>query len=274
MGSTRTHWWAGLVAIGTLAVAATIASGGAAPRLTVKGTETITVAEDFDSAVARCPAGKRLIAGGARLPNVEGPQFTQLAAGAPRNWRATGLNDSGSDVELTALARCGKLEGVRVRTDSATATDEVRVEATARCHQGERVVFGGFKLPQSLYDGAILDTLKLVRRGTAWKVGAFSFVNGGEMTAIAYCSKDAPRVRPAIDQVDAPANASVSATATCGDGRVVRFGGLRATVTSSDEYVLTTAFAPSGRRGWRVAATNGNDNDDGDLTAFAYCAKG
>jgi hypothetical protein len=257
MGSTRTQWWAGLVAIGTLAVAATIASGGAAPRLTVKGTETITVAEDFDSAVARCPAGKRLIAGG-----------------APRNWRATGLNDSGSDVELTGLARCGKLEGVQVRTASATATAKVRVEATARCHQGERVAFGGFKLPQSLYDAAILDTLKLVRRGTAWKVGAFSFVNGGEMTAIAYCSKDAPRVRPAIEQVDAPANASVSATATCGDGRVVRFGGLRATVTSSDEYVLTTAFAPSGRRGWRVAATNGNDNDDGDLTAFAYCAKG
>ena len=107
------------------------------------------------------------------------------------------------------------------------------------------------------------------RRG--WQVGAFNFAGSAPLTAIAYCSRHAPRTTTAEKSSTVDASSGARVRARCGRGKRVAFGGYSADV--NDAFVVLHGLERTSARAFRVSALNGTSTAAGDLTAYAYCAK-
>jgi hypothetical protein len=104
-------------------------------------------------------------------------------------------------------------------------------------------------------------------------VGAFNFTGEAPLTAIAYCSMHAPRTTTVEETVNVDPDGRGRVKATCAGGERLAFGGYKADVTHSRAFILLRGSEHTSARAWRVSARNGSQGA-GDLTAFAYCAKG
>lgn len=269
---------AAALVVGLLAIAALQADG----RLITK-TKTVTVPGDVGpdlavaSAKAKCPKGKRVVLGGFDVP-IDYPDttMTHLRTAGKRGWRAGIVNyGTPETTTLTSVAYCGGLQGVKTRKKAVALpeadTDEAPGTVTAKCHRGERLAFGGFDYDVTEDNNAYLSELrKKGKRG--WRVGALNFDGTAELTAIAYCSKHAPKTKTVSNVVTVDGGGEERLTAKCGASKRLAFGGYSADVTTNDPFVLLHGLRRTSARKWEVSARNDNGVSPGNLTAYAYCA--
>ncbi|HXF00561.1 MAG TPA: hypothetical protein VN458_09465 [Solirubrobacterales bacterium] len=235
------------------------------------------------SAKARCPEGKRVVLGGFEVSlRADDGYSTHLKLDGRRGWRAGAVNyDADERPTLTSIAYCSRLRGIKarehtVRIPKQGPTDSP-VTVTARCHPGEQLAFGGFDYDQGAVPGESSDAYVSELRRTGkhgWRVGAFNFAHSAPVTAIAYCSKHAPRTTTEKKTVTVESNDVARVKAKCGRDKRVAFGGYRADVTFNDAFVSLHGLERTSARVWKVSAFNTNGTDAGQLTAYAYCAGG
>ncbi len=271
---------------------AIVAVGGllalqAAGRL-IERTKSVTVPTDTGpggtaTATARCPKGTRVVLGGFKVPlDAADVSTTRLELGGERGWRAGAVNYDGDEKSvLTSIAYCGQLRGIKARERTvripAQGPNASPVTVVAHCRKGERLAFGGFEYGQGAAPGQSNDAYLSELRRTGkrgWRVGAFNFAGTAPLTAIAYCSRHAPRTTTAKETVTVAAPGKARVKASCARGERLAFGGYSADVTHSDAFVLLHELKRTDARTFEASARNGNSVGAGALTAYAYCAKG
>jgi hypothetical protein len=266
----------GLAALAVAGFAGFLALG-ADGRLTER-TATATVPPDSldTSADARCPKGKRVVLGGFDVAG-DDTYVTHLKREGKRHWLAGAKNYDGDETgTVAATAYCAKLKGIKVRTETvsvpAQGIGDAPVTVEAKCRRKERLAFGGFDITTTDDNDAYLSDLRRIgKRGGL--VGAFNFDSTAPLTAIAYCSKDAPKASTESETVTLAPSEDTQLTARCGRGERLAFGGFSGEVSVSDGFVVLKGLARTGGRGWRVTAREESSNFAGDLSAYAYCAK-
>jgi hypothetical protein len=131
--------------------------------------------------------------------------------------------------------------------------------AIARCPKGQQLITGGFQRTNFGSDGGDYVTESRAEGTNAWKVTGSAYIGsgttgGGELTAIAYCSKAKGPILTEVASTPVPVPAGMNAAATTPSCP----GSLRLT---------TTGFALDSRN----AFYGGNSlNDDGTTTANAF----
>lgn len=226
-------------------------------------------------AKAKCPSGMRPEALGVSTRTQEDVGVIGQRLSDSRTARAA-LNSFKSDaVKVTSIAYCDK-QAVTAKVRSKTATvgdstlNDQPASITASCKDDEHVMFGGFKQPEGDDD---LYLAGQYRSGQGWTTEIYNFEGPRKVTSYAYCSKDAPTLSTVGVSTSVPGGAKSVQKPACPSGKHVVSGGYKATVTNSDAFVLLRALQREGSKTWKVVTHNDNNNDAGDLTAFAYCAK-
>ena len=258
----------------------------AAGRL-IERTNSVTVPVDTGpggtaSATARCPEGKQVVLGGFKVPLGADDVFsTRLKLAGERGWRAGAVNyDADETSRLTSIAYCSRLKGLKTRERTVTipklGPNDPPATVAAECGGGERLAFGGFDYDQGAVPGDTNDAYLSEMRRTgkrAWQVGAFNFAGKARLTAIAYCSKNAPATTAAQKTVTLGPSGKARLEVRCTRDERLKFGGYKADVTNSDAFVILHGLERTSARVLRVSALNANSQDPGDLTAYAYCAR-
>lgn len=131
--------------------------------------------------------------------------------------------------------------------------------AIARCPKGQRLITGGFQRTNFGSDGGNYVTQSRAVGTNAWGVTGSAYIGsgttgGGELTAIAYCSKAKGPILTEIASTPVPVAAGTNATATTPSCP----GKLRLT---------TTGFALDSRNAFYAGSSL---NDDGTSTANAF----
>jgi hypothetical protein len=267
---------------------ATLAFAGIVTR-----TKTVQIAgQTKGSAAAKCPKGMAVVMGGFHntLAPDENPEA--LLTGLHRSlsgriWTDSATNDASEAANATSIAYCGRkrtLDPVTntVGVPSATGPSTLPTSVTAKCPRGQRVALGGVSTSIdpvfSLSSDAVY--LSQMRRTSkrSWKVSGLNLggnTSTAPLTAVAYCGK-APGATERSKTVSILNHGNRgSATAKCHRGEKLAFGGFKADVTETDEFVLLNGLVRTSKRKWRAQAVNANtDTEDrpGNLTAFAYCS--
>jgi hypothetical protein len=131
--------------------------------------------------------------------------------------------------------------------------------AIARCPKGQQLITGGFQRTNFASDGGNYVTESHAVGTNAWGVTGSAYIGsgttgGGELTAIAYCSKAKGPILTEVSSTPAPVGAGMSAAATTPDCP----GSLRLT---------TTGFSLDSRNAFYAGSSL---NDDGTTTANAF----
>jgi hypothetical protein len=147
------------------------------------------------SAVATCPPGNRLLAGGFQRTNFVtrgGNYVTESRAISDRAWQVSGAAFGNFGGELTAIAYCLRSGGPLVsEVDSETALplEESATTATPACPPGSNMVGGGFSTSPS---GPALVSSAYFDSGGAWSTTAFNeFGPNATLNAYGYCMTNA-----------------------------------------------------------------------------------
>jgi hypothetical protein len=147
------------------------------------------------SAVATCPPGNRLLAGGFQRTNFVtrgGNYVTESRAISDRAWQVSGSAFGNFGGELTAIAYCLRSGGPLVsEVDSETAlpVEESATTATPACPPGSNMVGGGFSTSPS---GPALVSSAYFDSGGAWSATAFNqFGPDATLSAYGYCMTNA-----------------------------------------------------------------------------------
>jgi hypothetical protein len=171
--------------------------------------------------------------------------------------------------------------GAKLKAESASVTvpvDELGTVA-AQCTKGTKAVSGGFESEfdsESTITSPFLEVNESRRDGRRrWETSAFNGgASAGDLTSFAYCRDQ--KLTRATDTVVAPVGDFVTATAKCPGGTKVISGGFEGspidTVGTTPVLYISESRRAS-KRTWEVSA-HSNGNEDGDLTAMAYCGKG
>jgi hypothetical protein len=155
------------------------------------------------SVTAKCPRGRRVALGGIAASFDPVPPFvgaevvpSAMKRTTQRGWKVSGLNlgsKSGAAGKLTAIAYCAKTAKTTERSKTVTIPSSgTPGSVTAKCHQGEKVAFGGFKADATTSDAFVLiDGLERVS-SRLWAANAINEGPGssapGDLTAFAYCT--------------------------------------------------------------------------------------
>ncbi len=131
--------------------------------------------------------------------------------------------------------------------------------AVARCPKGQQLITGGFQRTNFASDGGNYITESRAVGTNAWRVTGSAYIGsgttgGGELTAIAYCSKAKGAILTEVSSTPAPVGAGMNATATTPSCP----GNLRLT---------TTGFSLDSRNAFYAGSSL---NDDGTSTANAF----
>jgi hypothetical protein len=147
--------------------------------------------------------------------------------------------------------------------------------AIARCPKGQQLITGGFQRTNFASDGGNYITESRAVGTNAWKVTGSAYIGsgttgGGELTAIAYCSRSKRRILTEVSSAPAPVAQGANGTATSPKCP----GSLRLT---------TTGFALDNRNAFYAGSSvNGGDTTTANaygffgpanLTAYGYCQR-
>ncbi len=205
---------------------------------------------------------------------------THLKLAGGRGWAAGVVNyDADEPKTLTSIASCAaRPDGVEARERTvripAQSPGDPPATVDAKCHRGERLAFGGFDYDRSGEPGRSSDaSLSELRRvgGRGWRVGAFNSTGKAPLTAIAYCSEQAPRTTTAKETVAVEPSGRARVNARCHRGERLAFGGYSADV-GTEAAVMLHGLERTSARTWRVSARSTTETAAGKLTAYAYCA--
>jgi hypothetical protein len=147
--------------------------------------------------------------------------------------------------------------------------------ATARCPKGQYLITGGFQRTNFASDGGNYVTESHADGPSAWKVtgSAFTgsdFTGGGELTAIAYCSRAKGPILTEVPSSPAPVSAGQNASATtppCPAGLTLTTVGF----SLGDSRNAFYAGSSLNDDGTTTANAFGYFGPVDGLTAYAYC---
>jgi hypothetical protein len=235
-----------------------------------------------------CPGGTAPIGGGMQVNVAPGPDgegvyphsFERL--GAQRGFHISEVlydadHSSTTPRNVTIQSVCARGQVPQNPTPHKTVfirPDETK-SATARCPRGQYLIMGGFQRTNFASDGGNYITASHADGPSAWTVSGGAFIGtgttgGGELTAIAYCSKAKGPLLTEVPSSPAPVAANSNASATtqpCPAGM---------TLTS-------TGFSLGDARDAFYAGNSINDDNTttanafgyfgpaANLTAYAYC---
>src|SRR5262245_4627079 len=147
------------------------------------------------TAIATCPKGNRLLAGGFQRTNFVtrgGNYVTESRAATDRSWQVSGSAFGNFGGELTAIAYCLKAGSTLVsEVDSETALplNESATTTTPACPGGSSMVGGGFSTSPS---GSALVSSAYFDPSGGWSATAFNeFGPTATLSAHAYCMTNA-----------------------------------------------------------------------------------
>lgn len=147
------------------------------------------------TAVATCPRGNRLLAGGFQRTNFVtrgGNYVTESRAASDRSWQVSGSAFGNFGGELTAIAYCLRSGGPLVSEVSSDAALPVESSATATtpaCPPGSSMVAGGFTTSPS---GPALVSSAYFNPDGSWSATAFNeFGPTATLSARGYCMTNA-----------------------------------------------------------------------------------
>jgi hypothetical protein len=259
------------LAICAAGASAALAGGGATTKSATQSIPAGAMTTQVGAAKATCPKGSVPVPAG--LSTSKGAKSTVLGLSASgRTAKATLGNYADASRKITSIAYCAAAKGLKVRVGTNTTIDSVEIQhVTASCEEGERLLFGGFKLPKTT-DVYLAGLKKEAQK--RWTVAVLAFEPDEKITSFAYCSEHAPRTTTVSKSYTVPNNQTTSATPKCPKGKVAVGGGYESQVTVSDEFGLLRATKRAGSRGWKTTVRDDNgENRPPDVTAYAYCAE-
>ncbi len=285
--TTRKCLAAGLLALGTAALAPTAATASETPTITTVSASKVVRGPlgTIGAATARCPRGTRVLSGGydstfrsgALLPNAS-------TRSGPRTWRVSAyrVGGGGGNLKLTVYAKCGDFPALR------STSEKVNVPAPPghvalrtlrpRCPGDDFALSGGFKLtvpgrsnpngpPAAVVFGSRAE-------GHAWAVTATRLASSGssKLTAFAYCTPERPFKR-GISGVFPTSRRSRPHRLTpfCPRGMTAASGGFLAhyPMGAAMGIMFPVTSHPVGERRW--TSTGVPLNADAFFSAYAYC---
>ena len=180
-----------------------------------------------------------------------------------RDTRLGGRIGAGAILAAVALAVPSLAWGLKTRTATAPLLPG---KATAKCKDGERVVSGGFRLPD---EGQV--TISRAAKGQGWTATA-----DGEppLTVFAYCTAGQGVSRRSHSEiVPGPAGTQKTVAAHCGVNKSLVSGGYETVDADPGTHDLV-AFKSrrAGDRKWKVTVFNDSDTPS-RLRVFAYCLR-
>jgi hypothetical protein len=219
-----------------------------------------------------CPGGKYPIGGGmtaSPAPDADGEGIyphSYERLGAQRGFHISGVlfdptyaSTTPHDITIQALCARGQIPQNPTPHKTVFILPGQVKSAIARCPKGQQLITGGFQRTNFGSDGGDYVTESRAVGSNAWKVTGSAYIGsgttgGGELTAIAYCSKAKGPILTEVASTPVPVPAGMNAATTTPSCP----GSLRLT---------TTGFALDSRNAFYA----GNSlNDDGTTTANAF----
>jgi hypothetical protein len=233
-----------------------------------------------------CPGGRYPIGGGMTVSAPPGPDgegvyphsFERL--GAQRGFHISEVlfdsdwsSTAPRNITIQAICARGQIPQNPTPHKTVFILPGQTKSAIARCPSGQQLITGGFQRTNFASDGGNYVTESRAVGSRAWKVSGSAYIGsgttgGGELTAIAYCSRSSKRILTQVSSAPVPVaqGANASATTPSCPGRL---------------RLTTTGFALDSRNAFYA----GNSIDGGDkttanafgyfgpanLTAYAYC---
>jgi hypothetical protein len=181
----------------------------------------------------------------------------------------------GRVIAIAAAGLCAlpAVASASVRTETVAVGQVAVVSATAECPEGQRATGGGWQSTPTVPEDVQVYPMESRKVGQSkWTVmGAQNSPNpsvDASMTAIVYCSKNAPRTTQEKKQITLAGDSVSYANAKCAKGDDVQAGGFSApTNTSFNPFAAVSESYRSKDSVWRASGYG-----SGDLTSFAYCA--
>lgn len=279
--------------IGILACVAVLA-GASIALARASSSQTVTIApQKSASAIATCPKGKGVIAGGFHSP-VFSPGNNGAAAvriGSKRlgagKLKTTGFNFGDQPGTLSSIAYCSKLGlSVRLAAEKVFIAAQSPGVAIATCPGDRRAIAGGFASPGFSANGPRVVTLTSKRVGMSqWRVEGFNITDAGgsspqnspgTLIAYAYCVDNPPKIFTRSKRVDAGVMGTPkTVTVKCPHGMRAVSGGFDGNIYLSANS--TGAGAIESRRtnhgrSWLLAAVSISGRSS-KVTDFAYCVR-
>ncbi|CAN5490226.1 hypothetical protein BH10ACT11_BH10ACT11_19980 [soil metagenome] len=136
----------------------------------------------------KCPQGKQVVSGGWLTPTDQTSVVVDSSyRDGKRTWSLKAISQEEGG-KLTAFALCQK-QGVKTRAKSGEIGGSGSHRTgylTAKCKGGEKIVSGGFKLPQDVNQGGPFLLRDLKKGKSAWQIGVY-FYKPGTTHVYAYC---------------------------------------------------------------------------------------
>lgn len=147
--------------------------------------------------------------------------------------------------------------------------------AIARCPKGQQLITGGFQRTNFASDGGNYITESRAVGTNAWKVTGSAYIGsgttgGGELTAIAYCSRSKRRILTEVSSAPTPVAQGANGTATTPKCP----GSLRLTTTGFSLDNRNAFYAGSSLNGGDTTTANAYGFfGPANLTAYGYCQR-
>lgn len=233
---------------------------------------------------AKCP-GKTLPIGGGMVPSpglqpngdgVYPHSYERL--GAQRGFHVTGwyFRSDGVDkgtwnVGIQALCGLGLAPLSAPHATTFTRPGEYKT-VVARCPAGQYLLSGGFQRTDFLSPGGNYVTENRALSPQAWLVSGRAFGEfGGELTAIAYCTKASGPLLTEVSSQSVPVSffgTASTTTAPCPAGKIMSIGGF--STNGKQDTWSTGGRISGGDDTWTVEGFGRLGSTDA-LTAYGYC---
>jgi hypothetical protein len=220
-----------------------------------------------------CPGGKYPIGGGmlaSPAPDADGEGLyphSYERLGAQRGFHISAVlfdptyaSTTSRNITIQAVCARGQIPQNPAPHKTVFILPGQTKSAIARCPKGQQLITGGFQRTNFGSDGGDYVTESRAAGTNAWQVTGSAYIGsgttgGGELTAIAYCSKANGPILTEVPSTPAPVAAGMNASAT--------------TPACAAGLTLTTTGFSLGDS--RNAFYSGNSlNDDGTTTANAF----
>jgi hypothetical protein len=218
-----------------------------------------------------CPGGKYPIGGGMLTdpaPDAEGEGIyphSYERLGAQRGFHISAVlfdptwaSTTPRDITIQAVCARGQIPQNPTPHKTVFILPGQTKSAIARCPKGQQLITGGFQRTNFGSDGGDYVTESRAVGTNAWRVTGSAYIGsgttgGGELTAIAYCSKAKGPILTEVASTPVPVPSGMNAAAT--------------TPSCPEGLLTTTGFSLDSRNAFYA----GNSlNDDGTTTANAF----
>jgi hypothetical protein len=273
----------GAVVSGAAGSGARATKGGVAKHVRMaEQTFRLTRPDQKERLVARCPGRSRPLGGGIYSypppsSNGEGVYpHSYERVGVQQGWHVTAVlydpdHSTTQPRDVTLQVTCGPRLGHVTPPHRTKYVKPGRTRTVVATCPGRRHLFaGGFQRTDFVSRGGNYVLESRAISSTSWKVVAHAFGEfGGEITAIAYCTRSK---RPLLTAVEATAplgpGLGTATTPTCPPGTRMTSGGFSSNGSTS---VFLTNGVLNGDGTWSAAGFNWGSGTA--LTAYGYCLR-